>query len=602
MSVASTVSRHALSQPGQPALILADGPTLSYAQLHAQIERVADALVALGLEAGDTVGLALRDGPEMAVMFLGTSAVAAAAPLNPSYREAEFDFEVKDLKLAAMVVGTGPAQIPAAVAAAINGGVPLIHVSSSVGDGFEISVSGARIREHPTDHRCAGDDIALVLHTSGTTARPKIVPLSHDNLMASAEAIGHTLRLDTGDRCCNVMPLFHIHGLIAGLCSSLVAGAAVITTTGFSAADMPRWLTAHRANWYTAVPTMHQALLERATRHGEEFEQVRLRFIRSSSASLPPNVMADLEATFGCPVVEAYGMTEAAHQMSCNPLPPAERKPGSVGPAAGPKVAVMDSDGNLLATGQVGEVVIAGPNVMMGYLDNEAANETAFTDGWFRTGDQGRIDSAGYLFLTGRLKEIINRGGEKVSPREVDEVLLTHPAVAQAVTFAVEDSRLGEQVAAAVVLVDGYATISEREVREYVAGRLAPYKVPRKVMVVEDIPKGPSGKLQRIGLAEKLGLSELDARSVPEAHIEPNSPGELLMAELWGEALGKTAISAAEHFLDAGGDSLAATRLLTRVREEIDIEVSMLDFFDAPTIAEQGRLIEELLLAEDSSQ
>ncbi|MFV2038995.1 MAG: non-ribosomal peptide synthetase [Acidimicrobiales bacterium] len=600
MTIIDAVRAHAVLVPSQPALLIADGATVSYDGLARQIDHVADALIALGVAAGDTVGIALRDGPEMAIAFLGTAAVAAAAPLNPSYRQTEFRFEIEDLGLAAMIVGTGRDAIAASVAAAQGCGLPVIRISSDT-EPFDIRVEGDMVGSAGPPRRNGADDIALVLHTSGTTARPKIVPLRHANLMASATAIGETLRLTPGDRCCNVMPLFHIHGLMAGLCSSLVAGASLICTTGFSAADMPRWLSNQGATWYTAVPTMHQGLLERARTHPGEFADVDVRLIRSSSSSLPPTVMAELERVFGCPVVEAYGMTEAAHQMACNPLPPSERKPGSVGPAAGPEVAAMDERGGLVAPGCIGEVVIRGANVMSGYHDNPEANATAFTEGWFRTGDQGSLDSDGYLVLTGRLKEIINRGGEKVSPREIDEVLLGHPGVAQAVTFAVADTRLGEQVAAAVVAVPNATPPTERDLREFAAQRLAPYKVPRRVLLIDAIPKGPSGKLQRIGLADKLGLADLDAREVSTERGVPSSAAELLMAELWTETLGRDEVSANEHFLDAGGDSLAATRLLTRVRDEIDIEVSMLDFFDAPTIAEQGLLIEALLLAEEVS-
>jgi acyl-CoA synthetase (AMP-forming)/AMP-acid ligase II len=253
---------------------------------------------------------------------------------------------------------------------------------------------------------------------------------------------------------------------------------------------------------------MHQAILTRADRNPESIARNPLRFIRSSSASLPPQVMAQLEATFGCPVVEAYGMTEAAHQMASNPLPPRARKPGSVGVAAGPEVSIMDDTGELLGPGETGEVVIKGPNVTAGYVNNEKANAEAFTNGWFRTGDQGFLDTEGYLFLTGRLKEIINRGGEKISPREIDEVLLDHPAVAQVCTFAMPHERLGEEVAAAVVLVEGIPPASERDLRDFCAGRLADFKVPRKVVILPEIPKGATGKIQRIGLAEKLGLGK----------------------------------------------------------------------------------------------
>jgi acyl-CoA synthetase (AMP-forming)/AMP-acid ligase II len=280
----------------------------------------------------------------------------------------------------------------------------------------------------------------------------------------------------------------------------------VSCTPGFSAFRFFDWLAEVKPTWYTAVPTMHQAILMRARGHEAELRAAGLRFIRSSSASLPPQVMAQLEEAFAAPVIEAYGMTEATHQMAANPLPPRARKPGAVGVAAGPEIAIMADDGALLPQGAIGEVVIRGPNVTPGYDRNPEANAKAFTDGWFRTGDQGRLDEEGYLFLTGRLKELINRGGEKVSPLEVDTVLMDHPAVQQCVTFAMPHDKLGEEVAAVVVLAEGQAA-SEQEIRSFAGERLAAFKVPRRVVFMNEIPKGATGKLQRIGLAEKLGLT-----------------------------------------------------------------------------------------------
>jgi acyl-CoA synthetase (AMP-forming)/AMP-acid ligase II len=345
-----------------------------------------------------------------------------------------------------------------------------------------------------------------VLHTSGTTSRHKVVPLTHANVCASAANIARSLALTATDRCLNVMPLFHIHGLIAALLASLASGARVICSPGFNALQFFGLVKEHQPTWYTAVPTMHQAILARAERNPEAVKATRLRLIRSSSASLPPTVMLELERVFGAPVIEAYGMTEAAHQMASNPLPPAPRKPGSVGIAAGPEIAIMDEHGGLMARGEIGEVVIRGDNVTPGYANNPAANAAAFAHGWFRTGDQGVLDAEGYLRLTGRLKEIINRGGEKISPREVDEILLEHPAVAQAVTFGVPHDKLGEDVAAAIVLRDGAAT-TERELKAFAGQRLAAMKVPRQILFVAEIPKGATGKLQRLGLAKLLGLA-----------------------------------------------------------------------------------------------
>jgi oxalate---CoA ligase len=490
-----------------PAILAPGLPPLSHAGLRSHVEETVQALNLAGVGKGDAVAIVLPNGPRMATAFLATAACATAAPLNPDYRVDEFAFYLQDLEARALLVELG-ADTPAREAAARHG-IRVREIESANGmpaGVFRLHAAGAE----PPAEACCGfggpDEVGLVLHTSGTTSRPKIVPLTQANLCASADNVRTTLALGPDDLCLNVMPLFHIHGLVAALLASLAAGAAVACTQGFNALRFFAWLGEIEPTWYTAVPTMHQAILARAARNPEAVAGARLRLIRSSSASLPPQVMKALEETFRCPVIESYGMTEAAHQMTSNPLPPRARKPGSVGPAAGPEVAVMDQDGRLLAAGAEGEVVIRGPNVTQGYRNNPDANAAAFSNGWFRTGDQGVLDGDGYLAITGRLKEIINRGGEKVAPREVDEVLMDHPAVAQAVTFALPHDKLGEEVAAAVVLREG-ALAGERELRDFVATRLADFKVPRKVVFLAEIPKGATGKLQRIGLARQLGLA-----------------------------------------------------------------------------------------------
>jgi acyl-CoA synthetase (AMP-forming)/AMP-acid ligase II len=345
----------------------------------------------------------------------------------------------------------------------------------------------------------------MVLHTSGTTSRPKIVPLSQRNLCASATHIRSTLKFTGADRGLNIMPLFHIHGLIAGVLAPLSAGSMVFCTPGFNALKFFAWMDESKPTWYTAVPTMHQTILARAGKNAEVIARNPLRFLRSSSSSIPPQVIRELEEVFHAPLIESYGMTEATHQMASNPLPPAVRKPGSVGVAAGPEIAIMSEDGELLAPGGIGEIVIRGPNVTAGYESNPKANAEAYTNGWFRTGDQGTLDAEGYLSLTGRLKEIINRGGEKISPREVDEILMDHPAVAQVVCFGMPHPKLGEEVAAAIVLREGQQA-TERELQDFVGKRAADFKVPKRILILDEIPKGATGKLQRIGLAAKLGL------------------------------------------------------------------------------------------------
>ncbi len=500
-----------LLQAGQDTAVAIAGTgreALTYGGLREQVGATVARLNALGIGRNERVAIVLPNGPEMAVAFVAIAAGATTAPLNPAYRKEEFEFYLSDLRAKALLVERG-SESPA-IEAARELEIPLLELAADEAGPagcFEIA-PGRDIFEGESAASggpAAPDDVALVLHTSGTTSRPKIVPLTHRNVCASAEHICETLELRAEDLCLNVMPLFHIHGLIAAILSTLRAGASVFSTPGFKGLRFFSWLKEAKPTWYTAVPTMHQMILSLAGRNQEIVNSANLRFIRSSSASLPPQVMKELEEVFGAPVVEAYAMTEAAHQMTCNSLPPGKRKPGTVGPAAGPEVSIMDEEGSLLPSGEVGEVVIKGPNVSPGYENNPKANEEAYTKGWFRTGDQGRMDEEGYLTITGRLKEIINRGGEKISPREIDDVLMDHPAVGQVVTFAMPHPKLGEEIAVAIVLREGREA-TENEVKAFATERMAKFKVPRKVLFLDEIPKGPTGKMQRIRLAEKLGI------------------------------------------------------------------------------------------------
>ncbi|KPF50733.1 AMP-dependent synthetase [beta proteobacterium AAP121] len=489
----------ALTAPGRPAL--------SHGGLRALVQRTLATLNGLGIGRNDRVAIVLANGPEMASCFLSAACGVTTAPLNPAYRADEFEFYLADLNAKALIVehdSTSPA-----IEVAKKLGVRLIdlHAGSAAGDFTLQPRDGAQAAAPATQGGLAQpDDISMVLHTSGTTSRPKIVPLSQRNLCASARNIAATLQFTPADRGLNIMPLFHIHGLIAGVLAPLAAGSQVYCTPGFNALKFFGWMDEAQPTWYTAVPTMHQAILSRAGKNTEVIARHPLRFIRSSSSSMPPQVIRELEDVFKAPLIESYGMTEACHQMASNPLPPAVRKPGSVGLAAGPEVAIMADDGTLLPRGEIGEIVIRGDNVTAGYESNPKANAEAYTHGWFRTGDQGVMDAEGYVSLTGRLKEIINRGGEKVSPREVDEILMDHPAVAQVVCFGMPHPKLGEEVAAAVVLREGQAA-TERELQDFVGQRAADFKVPKKILLLEEIPKGATGKLQRIGLAAKLGLA-----------------------------------------------------------------------------------------------
>jgi acyl-CoA synthetase (AMP-forming)/AMP-acid ligase II/thioesterase domain-containing protein len=550
----------------------------------------------MGIGRNDRVAVVLPNGPEMAVTFLSVASGSTCAPINASHQAEEFGFFLSDLKAKALIVQTG--MDSPAIRVAEKKGIDLIRLSP-------LSEAGAFTLECEKNTPFADSgfaqsvDTALVLHTSGTTARPKIVPLTHSNICVSANNTQETLKLENRDRCLNVMPLFHIHGLIGATLSSISAGASIVCTPGFHASEFFEWMRDFQPTWFTAVPTMHQAILARAGKEKEVIKHCKLRFIRSCSSALPPQVMADLEKMFNVPVIEAYGMTEAAHQIASNPLPPRKRKAGSVGIASGPEIAVMDDKGNLLARGGLGEIVIRGANVTKGYENNPEANTKAFTNGWFRTGDQGYFDEDNYLTITDRIKEIINRAGEKISPREIDEVLLSHPSISQAVTFAVPHPRLGEDVAAAVVLRDN-ATATEWDIQEFTASRLADFKIPRHVLIVDQIPKGSTGKIQRVGLAEKLGLTKsvVEEFNMKSEYKAPSTSMEEKLARIWSKVLRINRVGVNDNFFQLGGDSIQARLIVLYMCEALQIErIPIAIFLHAPTIEKMAGMLSQKELA-----
>lgn len=485
------------------AVIAPDGASYTYRELRQEVASLAGLLRSLGVRREDRVASVFPNGAEAVIVFLAVAQVATAAPLNPAYKEDEFSFYLEDTEAKALLLP--PDAYPAA-RAVLPRETRLVEVETGA-DGH-LRLRGEGLPDGEAGKERAGifgsapmpgpEDIALILHTSGTTSRPKMVPIQHRNLAASVANIIATYELGVDDVALCVMPLFHIHGIVASCLSTFGSGGTVVVPARFNPMGFWPLVKEHRATWYSAVPTIHQMLLMRSGGSRPEGAET-LRFIRSSSSALPPEVMRQLEERFGVPVLEAYGMTEASHQMASNPLPSrGEHRPGSVGRGTGVDIGIMDEEGNLLPVGAVGEIVIRGGNVVDGYANNPEANRAAFTDGWFRTGDQGILDTDGYLSLTGRLKEMINRGGEKIAPREIDEALLEHPAVAEAVAFGVPHQTWGEEVAAAVVLTE---PVTERELIAHCRERLAEFKVPRVIHIVAAIPRTATGKVQRRSVA-----------------------------------------------------------------------------------------------------
>jgi acyl-CoA synthetase (AMP-forming)/AMP-acid ligase II len=471
------------------------GIDVTYKSLRQQVLEMANSLASAGIGRGDAVAIALPNGLPAIVSFLAASIAGTAAPLNPAYPYEEFHFFLADTN--AKILLCPPVGAEFVRTAAKDRNIATFSV--------EMSEQGhVRIVDAPTGATTtepSADDIALVLHTSGSTGRPKRVPLRHFNLAVSSANIANTYALTQEDVSLCIMPLFHIHGLIGSTMATLLSGGTVVVPTKFNALSFWRTIRENRVTWYSGVPTMHQLLLARA--HQKPPEAATLRFIRSCSAPLSSDLIHKIEGLFGVPFVEAYGMTEAAHQMTSNPLPPRHRKAGSVGVGAGLRISIMDKEGNHLGTNHRGEIAIQGANVFRGYENNPEANARAFVDGWFRTGDQGYLDSDCYLHLTGRIKDIIIRGGENIAPHEVDEVLLRHPAVAAAVTFGCLHPTLGEEVCAAVVLHERQGA-SEATLIKHAREFLAEYKCPTKIYLVESIPTTATGKIRRRAVAAVL--------------------------------------------------------------------------------------------------
>lgn len=481
---------------GKSSVLIPDGPATTYGELRDEVERIAETLATV-ISPGKAVSIVLPNGLEFLVAFLAvTRAGAIAAPLNSAYTLDEFKFFMEDADAQLVILPEGD---HVGREAAGQLGIPTLDARLDSGGRVQLSRGGANLVDRKDAQEPSPDDVALFLHTSGTTSRPKGVPLTHANLLASLRNIGDTYALTPEDVAMVVMPLFHVHGLIGVALSTLNTGGSIVVPPRFSASRFWQEQSSTGATWYSAVPTIHQILLMRA--EDDNAPRESFRFIRSCSAALAPSVFNDLESRFGAPVLEAYGMTEASHQMASNPLPPGARQPGTVGPGTGVEIATMDDNGHLLGSDRTGEVVIKGPNVTSGYHNNPTANEEAFTNGWFRTGDQGVLDMDGVLTLTGRIKELINRGGEKISPLEVDAVLLQHPSIAEAVCFGVPDVKYGEAVQAAVVLSD---TVTENDVRAFCGGHLADFKVPDRVYIVQSLPRTATGKIQRRNVAAQF--------------------------------------------------------------------------------------------------
>jgi acyl-CoA synthetase (AMP-forming)/AMP-acid ligase II/acyl carrier protein len=572
--------------PDAPAILAPGRAPLTYGLLYQHVLNTGHTLRAMGIGRHDRVAVVLPNSPEVPVAILAVAAKAICAPVNPAYQAEELDRYFAELRPCALITQAGLESPARRVALSRN--MRIVELSPAPDAEAGLFTLAGNEQDTACDELVSPSHLAVLLPTSGTTSRPKIVPQTHANICASAFGSVAALTLKQSDRCLNLVPLFHGHGLHATVIASLAAGASVVCTPGFDAKNFCAWLTTFQPTWYSAVPTVHQAILTQVMQIRERMANPRLRFIRSSSAPLPPRLFTELERAFETPVVEYYGMAEvAAAPIACNPLPPRQRKAGSVGLRVGLDVAIKDEKGTPLPTGETGEIVVHGESVVSDYYGDPIATKAAFAGGWFKTGDLGYFDEDGYLFIVGRAREFINRGGDKIAPREVDEVLLEHPAVAEAVTFAVRHPTLGEDVAAVLVLRP-HSAVTANDIRQFAKARLAAFKIPRQVLFVKEIPKGPTGKVKRVGLAEELGLTS----AATPAFVAPRTSIEKVLAGCWAEALGFEQVGIHDDFFVLGGDSLMAAHLLADIYEKLHREIEVSRFFDGPTVVELARYIE----------
>jgi amino acid adenylation domain-containing protein len=569
--------------PARNAILAPGRAPLTYGALWGRANDAVRELRGLGVGRSDRVAVVLPDGAEAAVATIAVAAGAVCVPLHPGFTAEEWQRYFCDLRVAALLTCADMNSASRGVAYSL--GISVIDLSPRPSEGpGAFGLVGSATRRSVGGELAHGDDDAFILLTSGTTSRPKLVRLTHASVCLSAYNVGAALALGPRDRLLSVLPLFHGHGLISGLLAALAAGSSVVCTPGFDAAAFFGWLKEFRPTWYTAVPPIHRALLSAAGRHKRSAKRFSLRLIRSASSSLPPDMLGELETLFGVPVIETYGMTEAATQIAANPL--GRRKLGSVGQPAGAEIAIMDGEGRRLPVGERGEIALRGPTIMRGYDNDAAATASAFRNGWFRTGDLGYLDQEGYLFIVGRVKQadVINRGGQKVAPAEVEEALLRHPAVVEAVAFPIPHRRLGEDVAAAVVLRPD-AKVSVHRLREFAGERLASFKMPGLIRIVREIPKGCGGNIKRGELVTALSIA------LPRIRLErggktvaPRSELEWQLAKTWADLLELNEIGIDQDVFELGADSLTVTQMLSRLRARFGADFSFKDIFDAPTV------------------
>lgn len=560
-TIGRTLAAHAERTPGAIAIVTPGLQPLTFGELASQIERLGIQLRAAGIGVTSRVGVALPRGPEAALISLAVSSMAIMVPINPSLAPADLEAEIERIRVDALIVPEAE-QVPAWAAAA-SGLFAVTRATSSFAE-IALTQRSEVVRKLP-----AGEvdeaSVSVIFRTSGTTGASKRVPVTHGNLIEMARKMQRWLNLGPSDRSTCILPIYYNAGFKATLLAPLLIGCSVALPATINPHEFDQWIDELRPTWLTASPAFLQSVLDTVKTRKAGLPKHALRFVLSTASYLAEAVRSDLQATLGVPVAEFYGLCEAG-MMTAPEISLEAPRPGSVGRPPKGELAIRGDDGRLLPAGQTGQVVLTGPSVTRGYIYDIDDTPSGLENGWLPTGDLGVIDDDGYLTIVGRTKEVINRGGEKISPYDVEKALLQHPAVREAAAFGVPHPRLGENVAAAVVLHAGREAGSS-ELIDFIYDRLAPYQMPRHVHVLQSFPVGVTGKISRPQLSAMFANH---ARTI----VPPEQPLQVQIAEVWRRYLKRDDIGIDDDFFEIGGDSLQATEMMLELETATGLTIA----------------------------
>ncbi len=475
--------------------------SINFREVNETISTIGQKLIETGIERGSSIAIAAPNSPASCLMFMAiVSSGFVAVPLNLVAGSAILAYTIEHSETKFIFVADDCRDLIASAVAQQNNSVKLIKLDPVRGPdlaALPVEINDLKLE----DIKSKPNDIALLMYTSGTTGKPKGVMLSHANLLAAGRFISTGHEIDGNDSGLCVLPIYHINGMCVTVMGTIVSASTLVVPHKFSVNSFWKIIAKFKCSWFSAVPTQFSYILN----YEETPEDISsLRFARSASAPLSPDIHKKFEKRFGIPIIETMGLTETGSQITTNPMPPGQRKIGSPGKAYGNQIMIGDDQFEALPAGETGEILVKGDNVMQGYFKQpEETHKTILGNGWLRTGDLGYLDADGYVFVSGRIKELIIKGGENIAPREIDEALLTHPGILEAAAFAVPCKDYGERVEACVCLKEK-VSVELAELISHCESQIGKFKSPDNIHIVADLPKGPSGKVQRLKLFELI--------------------------------------------------------------------------------------------------